>query len=45
MKLQSNPNYARIEALQNEIAALEKEEQKRKKNHEELKDENISAEK
>ena len=41
LKLQSNPNYARIEALQNEIAALEKEE----KTHEELKDENISAEK
>ena len=41
MKLQSNPNYARIEALQNEIAALEKEEQKEEKNHEELKDENI----
>ena len=45
MKLQSNPNYARIEALQNEIAALEKEEQKEEKTHEELKDENISAEK
>ena len=45
LKLQSNPNYARIEALQNEIAALEKEEQKEEKTHEELKDENISAEK
>ena len=45
LKLQSNPNYARIEALQNEIAALEKEVKSEEKTHEELKDENISAEK
>lgn len=45
LKLQSNPNYARIEALQNEIAALEKEVKFEEKTHEELKDENISAEK
>ncbi len=46
LKVQSNPNFARIEALQNEIAALEKEEQKEEeKTPEELKDENISAEK
>lgn len=45
LKLQSNPNYARIEALQNEIAALEKEVKSEEKAHEELKDENISAEK
>ena len=45
LKLQINPNYARIEALQNEIAALEKEVKSEEKTHEELKDENISAEK
>lgn len=45
LKLQSNPNYARIEALQNEIAALEKGVKSEEKTHEELKDENISAEK
>lgn len=45
LKLQSNPNYTRIEALQNEIAALEKEVKSEEKTHEELKDENISAEK
>lgn len=46
LKVQSTPNFARIEALQNEIAALEKEEQKEEeKTQEELKDENISAEK
>ncbi len=44
LKVQSNPNFARIEALQNEIAALEKEE-KQEKTPEELKEENISAEK
>ena len=45
LKLQSNPNYARIEALQNEITVLEKEVKSEEKTHEELKDENISAEK
>lgn len=46
LKVQSNPNFARIEALQNEIATLEKEEQKEEeKTPEELKEENISAEK
>lgn len=44
LKVQSNPNFARIEALQNEIATLEKEE-KQEKTPEELKEENISAEK
>lgn len=44
LKVQSNPNFARIEALQNEIATLEKEE-KQEKTPEELKEENVSPEK